>query len=62
MRNGNYQENVTVPLSREHDNDATADDKIEDINADLDDDPDVTDGVLSAIEKVCIIQSLHESN
>ena len=50
-----------MSLSREHDCDATADDKI-DVDVDLDDDADITDGVLSAIEKVCSIQSLHECN
>ena len=62
MCSGNYQENIAMPLSHEHDNDATADDKIDDVTADLDNDTDVADGVLSAIEKVCIIQSLYESN
>ena len=51
-----------MPLSHEHDNDATADDEIDDVGADLDDDADVADGVLSAVEKVHIIQSLYESN
>ena len=51
-RNGNYQENVTLPLSREHDNDTTADDKLMDVDTDLDNDADIADGVLSAIEKV----------
>jgi hypothetical protein len=55
-RNGNYQENVTLPLSREHDNDATADDELMDVDPDLDDDAEF-DGVLSAIEKVCTIHS-----
>ena len=61
MRSGNYQENITTSLSREHNCDATADDEI-DVDVDLDDDADITDGVLSTIEKVCSIQSLHECN
>ena len=41
--------------------DATANNKI-DIDVDLNDDADIINGVLSMIEKVCSIQSLHEYN
>jgi hypothetical protein len=55
-RNGNYQENVTLPLSREHDKDAIAD--VEFMNVDLDlDDNAAANGVLSAVEKVHTIHS-----
>jgi hypothetical protein len=54
MRSGNYQDSVTTPLSREHDHDATDDNEIDGIAADLDADTEVADGVLPAIEKVCI--------
>jgi hypothetical protein len=33
-RSGNYQDNVTAPLSREYDYDATADDEIDEIELD----------------------------
>ena len=36
MHSGNYQDNVTIPLSCEHDYDATAGDKNNEITADLD--------------------------
>jgi hypothetical protein len=55
MRSGNYQDTITTPLSREHDHDATDDNEIDGIAADLDADTDIADGVLSAIEKVCIV-------
>jgi hypothetical protein len=54
MRNSNYQDTITTPLSREHDHNATDDNGIDDITADLDADTDVADGVLPAIEKVGI--------
>jgi len=54
MRSSNYQDSITTPLSREHDHDATDDNEIEDLTADLDADTDVADGVLPAIEKVRI--------
>ena len=41
-----------MPLSHKHDNDATADNEIDNVTADLDNNTDVADGVLSAIEKV----------
>jgi hypothetical protein len=59
-RSGNYQDNITTPLSREYDYDATADDQIDEITVDLDDDADVASGVLPAIERVDITQSLHK--
>jgi hypothetical protein len=59
-RSGNYQDNITMPLSREYDYDATADDQIDEITVDLDDDADVASGVLPAIERVDITQSLHK--
>jgi hypothetical protein len=47
-----------MPLSCEHDCDATADSENDDVIPDFfDDDADVMDGVLSAIEKVCTLQS-----
>jgi len=60
-RSGNYQDNITTPLSREYDYDATAGDEIDEISTNLDDDANVANGVLPAIEKVDIIQSLHET-
>jgi hypothetical protein len=60
-RSGNYQDNITMPLSREYDHNATANDEIDEITADLDDDADVASGVLPAIEWVDITQSLHET-
>ena len=49
-RSGNYQDNVTAPLTRDNDNDATAD---EDPDADLvhpwDDDDD---SIIPAVERV----------
>jgi hypothetical protein len=57
MRSGNYQDNITTPLSREHDHDATDDNEIDGIAADLDADMEVADGVLPAIEKVSMYWS-----
>jgi len=51
---GNYQDNITTPLSREYDYDATANDDIDEITADLDADANPTSGVLTAIERVNI--------
>jgi hypothetical protein len=53
-RSGNYQDNVTAPLAREHDTDAMADDETDGAAAagDQDNDTDAVDGVLPAIEKV----------
>jgi hypothetical protein len=59
-RSGNYQDNITTPLSREYDYDATATDEIKEIIVDLDADADATRGVLTAVERVNITQSLHE--
>ena len=54
MRSGNYQDNVTTPLPCEHDEDATANDEIdeevEDTN--MDTNVEATNGVLPAIEGV----------
>ncbi len=52
MHSGNYQDNITIPLSCEHDYNATAGDKNDEIAADLDADADVASGVLPAIERV----------
>jgi hypothetical protein len=41
-----------MPLSREHDYDATAGDETDEIAADLDDNADPACGVLPAIERV----------
>jgi hypothetical protein len=55
-RSGNYQDNVTTPLARHHDNDATADnDPEEDLNLGTDTDP--TDGMLPAVERVIVTHS-----
>jgi hypothetical protein len=53
-RSGNYQDNVTMPLSREHDYDATAGDEIDEVTADLDNEADPASRVLPAIERVGI--------
>jgi hypothetical protein len=50
MRGGNYQDNITQPLSRDHDNDAVADGDPDVINADLN--PAMR--VLSAVERVSL--------
>ena len=59
MRSGNYQDNVTAPLTREHDNDAIADSDPEEIVADLAPDIDAVaaDGVLPAVERVGVTHS-----
>ena len=49
---GNYQDNVTIPLSREHDYDATAGDETDEIAADLDANANAASGVLSTIKRV----------
>jgi len=56
MCSGNYQDNITTPLSHEYDYSITADDEID--NADPN--PDVTSGVLTAIERVIITQLFHK--
>ncbi len=60
MRSSNYQDNVTMPLLHEYDYDAIADNEINEVTGDLDADADPTSGVLTAIERVNITQSLHE--
>ena len=67
MQNGNYQDNVTQPLSCDHDANATADvdPDVDVINADqdVDDDMDPAMHILSAVEKVSIaVISIHNSN
>jgi len=64
MCGGNYQDNVTMPLSREHDYNATANDGINKVAADLNGDANAnaTSGVLPAIERVYITQSLYGLN
>ena len=54
MRSGNYQDNVTRPLSRDHDDSAIADIDPDAIDADLDPDPDTDPAmrVLPAVERV----------
>jgi hypothetical protein len=52
MRSSNYQDTITTPLAREHDNNATDDNEADNIMEDLKADTDVADGVLGAIEKV----------
>jgi hypothetical protein len=59
MRSGNYQDNVTTPLAREHDNDATGDDEEDESAADPDTDANVADGVLPAIERVRNVHHCH---
>ena len=56
MCNGNYGDNITTPLSGEHDNDATAANNIDEVTVELDDDDDAeaAHGVLPAIERVDI--------
>ena len=54
-RSANYQDNVTRPLSRDYDDNVTADVDPEEINADMDPDTDSTDPairVLSVVERV----------
>ena len=63
MRSGNYQDNVTTPLSRIHDNDAVDDDEgvVDMPNADTDTaDVNAADGVLPAIERVSNGPVLHQ--
>jgi hypothetical protein len=57
MRSGNYQDNVTQPLTRDHDNNATADVDLDMIEADLDPDADIDPAmhVLPAIERVSVV-------
>jgi hypothetical protein len=51
-----------MPLSREHDYDATAGDEIDEIAANLNDDAHAASGALPAIERVDITQLLYKSN
>jgi len=58
MQGANYQDNVIRPLSRDHDDNATADIDPEEIDADLDLDTGSSDPgerVLSAVERVCAV-------
>jgi hypothetical protein len=52
MCSGNYQNNIIIPLSHEHDYDATAADEIDEIAADLNANANAASGVLPAIERV----------
>jgi hypothetical protein len=54
VRSGNYQDNVTRPLSRDHDDSAIADIDPDAIDVDLDLDPDADPAmrVLPAVERV----------
>jgi hypothetical protein len=57
-RSGNYQDNVTTPLTHEYDDDATANDEIdvegETVQSmDQHEDVEAANGVLPAIERVC---------
>jgi hypothetical protein len=56
VRSANYQDNVTRPLSRDHDNNATADIDHDVLDVDLDPDPDTDPAmrVLPAVERVSI--------
>jgi hypothetical protein len=53
-RSGNYQDNITAPLAREHDDDRMSGDAIDlEENMDLDTDVEAAaNGVLPAIERV----------
>ena len=54
-RSANYQDNITRPLLREYDDNVTANVDPEEVNADMDLDPDSTDAdirMLSAVERV----------
>jgi hypothetical protein len=53
-RSSNYQDNITRPLSRDHDDNATADIDPDVVDVDLDPnaDTDLTVHVLSAVERV----------
>lgn len=51
-RAGNYQDSVTRPLSRDHDDNATADVDPDVINAELDADTDPAMRVLPVVEKL----------
>lgn len=58
MRSGNYQDNVTTPLSREHNNNAAGDNEDDESVIDMPDadtdiaDVNAADGVLPAIGRV----------
>jgi len=55
LRSGNYQDNITTPLSRKYDYNTTADDEINKKTVELDD-------VLPAIERLWkIIKAVHSS-
>ena len=54
-QSANYQDNITCPLSREYDDNVTANVDPEEVNTDMDLDPDSTDAdicMLSAVERV----------
>jgi hypothetical protein len=57
---GNYQDNITMPISCEYDYDAAANDETDELAADLDPDADAASGMQSAIERVDITQSCIE--
>ena len=62
-RRGNYQDNITWPLSRDHDDNATVDIDPNVINADLDPDLDTDPAmrVLPAVERVSAAESHNHS-
>jgi len=51
-RSRNYHDNITTPVSREHDYDPMASNEVDEIDAELDDDADIAGGVLPAINKL----------
>jgi hypothetical protein len=54
-RSGNYQDNVTAPLSQDHDNDVTA---AEDPDEDLHLSDDANDDSIPTVERVSATHSL----
>ena len=62
MRSGNYQANITWPLSQDHDDNATADVNPDAINVDLDLNTDTDPAIcmLPAVKRVSIA-TLHHS-
>ncbi|KAI9448889.1 hypothetical protein F5148DRAFT_1153303 [Russula earlei] len=68
MHGGNYQDNVTAPLSHEHDNNAVGDDKDDESVVDMPDadadtaNVDAADSILSGIGRLWkIVKSVHSS-
>lgn len=58
-RSGNYQDNITTPLGREHDDDKiSGGDNLEEEPMDLDTDSEAANGVLSAIVKVLVVSTI----